>query len=373
MGEWQRFRLGNVASVFDGPHATPIKPENGPWYLNIASLQAGRLRLEESAHISEEDFPRWTRRIEPVPGDVLFSYETRLGEAAMMPEGIEACLGRRMALLRPNRGVVDPRFLLYAYLGPDFQETIRRQTVHGATVERLPISDMADWEIALPPLSEQRAIAEVLGALDDKIEANRRTISTIWSLAEGYFLKIAEHEDVASVPLGHVARLSYGKSLPAGTREPGRVPVFGSGGILGHHKSAMVQGPGVVVGRKGTAGAVHWSDSDFFPIDTTFYVESDLPMEFVYFALRSLGLDQMNFDSAVPGLNRNAALARSIPLPNTGVLATFGVLSRSLTQAIAATERENDLLATLRDTLLPELLSGELRVQDAQSLVGKAV
>ena len=96
--------IGAVAKVFDGPHATPKKTESGPWFLSISSLRNGRLVLEESAHLAEPDFEQWTRRVTPTTGDVLFSYETRLGEAALMPTGIRACLGRRMALMRP-RGV----------------------------------------------------------------------------------------------------------------------------------------------------------------------------------------------------------------------------------------------------------------------------
>src|SRR5664280_3618058 len=111
--KWEVRRIGDVAEVFDGPHATPHKTDAGPWFLSISSLQAGRLALEESAHLSEEDFARWTRRVTPQSGDVLFSYETRLGEAAIMPAGIRACLGRRMGLLRPW-DEINPRFLLYA-------------------------------------------------------------------------------------------------------------------------------------------------------------------------------------------------------------------------------------------------------------------
>ena len=133
-------------------------------------------------------------------------------------------------------------------------------------------------------------------------------------------------------------------------------------------------GPGVIVGRKGTAGAVHWCQSDFFPIDTTFYVQSDhLPMPFLYFVLRSLGLDRMNFDSAVPGLNRSAALARLVPTPNSEEIDSFAPVASSLTTMVAASERESALLAATRDAILPKLLSGELRVRDAETVVKGSV
>jgi type I restriction enzyme S subunit len=141
----QRLTFSDLGDIFDGPHATPKRQTEGPYFLNIASLDDGRLDLTQSDHVSREDFERWTKRITPQEGDLLFSYETRLGDAALMPAGIEACLGRRMALLRPNRERVDPRFLLYFYLSPAVRQIIDRRTIHGATVNRIGLSTiMAD-------------------------------------------------------------------------------------------------------------------------------------------------------------------------------------------------------------------------------------
>ncbi len=162
----------DLGQQFDGPHATPKRKTDGPYFLNISSLENGRLDLSKSDRLSEDEFVTWTRRVIPQSGDLLYSYETRLGEAALMPDGIKACLGRRMALLRPNPEVVDPKFLLYFYLGPQFQRTIQKHTITGATVPRLLLSEMPSWTVVIPPLEEQRGIAEVLGALDDKIAAN---------------------------------------------------------------------------------------------------------------------------------------------------------------------------------------------------------
>ena len=118
--------------------------------------------------------------------------------------------------------------------------------------------------------------------------------------------------------LGEFAPFRYGKSLPASKRNPsGRVPVLGSNGVVGHHDFALTDGPTVIIGRKGTAGAIHYSPVPCWPIDTTFFVTgSDAELvRFKYYALGALGLDGMNTDSAVPGLNRNAAHAREVRVP----------------------------------------------------------
>ncbi len=187
-GEWRERPIGELAEIFDGPHATPVKTESGPIFLGISNLAQGRLNLNDVEHLSEEDYDRWTRRVEPHAGDVVFSYETRLGEAAIIPPGLQCCLGRRMGLLRAKDGAVDARFLLYAYLGPQFQETLRSRTVHGSTVDRIPLINMPGFPLSVPTdIAEQRAIARILGTLDDKIELDRRISETLEAIARTLF------------------------------------------------------------------------------------------------------------------------------------------------------------------------------------------
>ena len=118
---WIDTPIGDVCEgIYDGPHATPKKANQGPIFLGIGSLVNGRLDLSDTDHLSEVDFSKWTRRVTPQEGDIVFSYETRLGEAARIPPGFRGCLGRRMALARPNPKLIDSQFLLYYYLSPVF-------------------------------------------------------------------------------------------------------------------------------------------------------------------------------------------------------------------------------------------------------------
>ncbi|MEG1347868.1 MAG: restriction endonuclease subunit S [Hafnia sp.] len=176
--------IGDIARVFDGPHATPKKISSGPYFLSISSLEKGRLDLTKSAFLSEEDFKKWTKRVTPEEGDLLFSYETRLGEAALMPAGVKACLGRRMGLLRFNKDKVLPEYVLYAYLSPAFQQTIKANTLRGATVDRLSISDFPDFPIRIPPLEEQEKVANLLGSIDKKIDLNNRINAELEAMAK---------------------------------------------------------------------------------------------------------------------------------------------------------------------------------------------
>jgi len=184
--------IGDVAKVFDGPHATPEKTASGPWFLSISSLQNGRLVLTDSAHLGEQDFAHWTRRVTPSAGDVLFSYETRLGEAAIMPDGVRACLGRRMALLRPRIDVLGPRTLLQSYLGESFQETIRQRAVHGATVDRIPLTELPAWPITVPERADR--LESLLGAIDDMAAQRERENETLAALRETLLPKLMSGE-----------------------------------------------------------------------------------------------------------------------------------------------------------------------------------
>lgn len=187
MRDWAKVAIGTVAEIFDGPHATPKTVDFGPIFLGIGALKDGRINLGETRHVTPEDFRTWTRRVKPRSGDVVFSYETRLGEAAMIPDGFECCLGRRMGLVRADRSRLDPRFFLYTYLSPNFQDFIRSRTIRGATVDRIALKEFPSFPVPLPSMNEQLAISSILGALDDKIDLNHRMNKTLEAMARTIF------------------------------------------------------------------------------------------------------------------------------------------------------------------------------------------
>lgn len=132
-------------------------------------------------------------------------------------------------------------------------------------------------------------------------------------------VKARKIEKWPMVDLGQACTFEYGKPLKEENRKGGEYPVFGSNGIVGYHNEYLVKGPLIVIGRKGTAGAVTYSEKSGFPIDTAFYVqlsdENKISLKFLYFLLRKLNLDKVNTQSGVPGLNRNDAYKIKIPLP----------------------------------------------------------
>lgn len=388
MGEWKTTTIGEIAEVYDGPHATPPKTQSGPWFLSISSLDNGRLNLAESAHISEADFERWTRRVTPREGDVLFSYETRLGEAALMPAGLRACLGRRMGLLRPKPDRVDSRFLLYAYLGPEFQEVIRQRAVHGATVDRIPLTELPNWPISIPSLREQRAIAAVLGALDDKIAASEWIAQTALELGTAIYAHRASTAPTwRSVSLADAAQW-YSGGTPR-TTEPaywnGHIPWISAISLkspwiddsprkltsLGAANGTRLVPPGAIIFvvrgsslkeefRIGIAQCEVAFGQDCKALVAADGIDHDL----LFHAIRHHTADILELvdETSIDAGRLATDLIEKllVRVPDTPSDATVDAL-KSLNQSAAAKQRESRTLAELRDTLLPKLMSGELR------------
>lgn len=169
-----------VLGFFDGPHATPKEVDHGPVFLGIRNVTPdGRLDLSDIRHVSEQDFPRWTKRVKPQLGDVVFSYEATLHRYALIPEGFEGCLGRRMALIRPDPDKLDARFLHFYLLSPGWRNQVDANVITGATVNRLPLTKVPGFAVEFPELTKQKEISVILAAYDDLIENNRRRIALL--------------------------------------------------------------------------------------------------------------------------------------------------------------------------------------------------
>jgi restriction endonuclease S subunit len=172
--------------------------------------------------------------------------------------------------------------------------------------------DIKKIKIPLPPLSVQQEIVA-------ELESYQKIIDGAKQVVENYKPRIDIDPSWQLVKLGEVISLEYGKPLKKEHRIKGEYPVFGSNGIVGWHKEYFVKGPFVIVGRKGTAGAVTYSEKSGYPIDTTFYIQiinkKNLALKFAYYQLSVMNLEKVNTQSGVPGLNRNDAYKKLFPLP----------------------------------------------------------
>lgn len=168
-------------------------------------------------------------------------------------------------------------------------------------------------------------------------------------------------------PMGGLVNLEYGESLPEHSRRAGPIPVVGSNGVVGYHDEALIKGPAIVIGRKGSVGQVSWIESDCFPIDTTFYVENKEPsknlMQFLHRLLQVSKLEHRGDPGAIPGLNRNEVHSLETAIPESPEQQKIAECLSSVDELIAAQARKLDALNTHKKGLMQQLFPREGETQ----------
>ena len=204
--KWEKVAIKSVCKgIYDGPHATPPVSDTGAIFLGISNFSNGRLDLSDIRFISENDLPRWTKRVTPQASDIVFSYEATLNLYAVIPDGFRGCLGRRMALIRVDEEKAYYKFLYYYFYSDAWRVVIQENTVLGATVDRIPLVKFPDFLIDLPPLVTQHRIADILSAYDNLIENNQKQIKLLEEAAQRLYkewfvdLRFPGYEDVKIV------------------------------------------------------------------------------------------------------------------------------------------------------------------------------
>lgn len=266
--------------------------------------------------------------------------------------------------------------------------------------------------VRVPPISQQRAIAHVLGTLDDKIELNGRMNETLEAMAGSIFKSWFVDFDpvhakvngaaaavgcpksvfdlfpqrflpskIGPIPKGwrvmswgDVATLEYGRALRGYDEKRGRYRVYGPNGPIGWSDRYLCPHAGVVIGRKGAYRGVHFSPVPFYVIDTAFYVEPKLGLDWrwAYYTLLRIGINEMDSGSAIPSTSREDFYRIPVCMPPVPIMEAYGSMVRQLFAKVEQNERMSAILAAIRDTLLPKLLSGEVRVKDTEKLVSAA-
>ena len=236
------------------------------------------------------------------------------------------------------------------------------------------------------PKEYQDRITDILAAYDKLIENNSRRIAILEEMAQSlyreWFVKFRfpgyDQCQMIDSPLGLIPEgwevetlkesmeLAYGKALKKADRKGGEVAVYGSGGIGGFHNTALVNGPCIIVGRKGNVGSIFWCEHDCWPIDTVFYVKSEHSKYYLYFNL--LHQTFHNSDAAVPGLNRESAYSNKLILPETEVVEKFDEIIDPMFSQLKNLRAKNENLRKQRDLLLPKLISGQVDLSQAEQV-----
>ena len=388
-------RFGECANLVRASTSPSLFPDSP--YVALEHIDQGTLTLNGHAFGRDAD----SQKTRFKKGDILFGkLRPYFRKAIIAP--FDGLCSTDIWAVRPQAGI-DRNFLFYWMASEDFVNRAT-DTSEGTRMPRAKWDIVSKFKIPKRSLEEQSEIGESLRALDDRIALLRETDATLEAIAQAMFKSWFvdfdpvhakqqgrapegmseataalfpdrfEESGLGLVPRGWKVELletfmelSYGKALKATERIVGEVPVYGSGGITGNHNESLVNGPSIVIGRKGTVGSLYWEDRPFFPIDTVFYVRSAMPMTYCFYLLQTLGLADMNTDAAVPGLNRNNVYRLKVPKAPEAVLSAFSDVVDVLRGSIFKNNQQAQTLATLRDTLLPRLISGQLRLPQAEA------
>ena len=365
---------GYTASASDDPSA-------GPKFLRITDIVPESINWATVPHCEIEDHKRDKFLLDE--GDIVVARTgATVGYAKQIwarPEG--ATFASYLVRFRPDPAKVDPCYLGQIIQSAAFKKWVK-SVAGGAAQPNANAKLLGSFDIELPNLDIQRSVADILKFFDDLIGNSRRRIEILEEMARLLYREWFVHfrfpgyedtelvdSDHGPIPrgwkarrLGEILELSYGKALRAGDRRGGPVAVYGSGGQVGWHDRALVTGPGIVVGRKGNVGSVYWSDRDFFPIDTTYYVESAFPLRFLDQLLRTLKF--IDSHAAVPGLSRDQAYGLVVAEPDGDLLSLYETAVRPMYGLRQILSDQTAVLRDARDLLLPRLVSGELDVSE---------
>lgn len=437
---WRWSRLEDVCTgVFDCPHSTPVLTEAGPFVVRSQDVRTGVFRPEQAAHVSDTTYQERIVRAEPRHSDLFFSREgTYFGIAAEVPWNTRVCLGQRMVLLRPDPAQMDCRFLR-CWLNSPIMVSYMNGFRDGSVAERLNMPTIRALPVLAGPVSEQRAIADVLGTLEDKVALNRRMNETLDAIARAIYKSwFVDFDPVRARPAsGQPTGMSaenaalfparFGQSelgdIPAGWRvcklaelaeitdclhskKPARIesgktllqlwnirddalldmsdPYYISSSDYAEWTSRMEATTGdCVITNVGRVGAVAQIPTGFKAalgrnmtgircLDDCAY-PTFLVQALTSSALRDEILLKTDSGTILDSLNvRNIPQLRLVR-PPTPLLEAFERKCRPMRARMENNIQESSTLATLRDTLLPKLLSGEIRVKQAEKAMETAL
>ncbi|KTC12188.1 hypothetical protein AO390_17900 [Pseudomonas marginalis ICMP 11289] len=356
-----RHRPRDAAHLYGGPYP----------FVQTGDVKHAGLYLNNYSQTYSEDGLAQSKQW-PI-GTLCITIAANIADTSIL--AIEACFPDSVIGFIADPEKADARYIKYLF---DAELKLKyKQFTQGAAQDNLSQGKLLSIRFKVPQdVADQKRIADFISAYDELVENNRRRIDLLEETARFLYkewfvyLRFPGHEHVANndgVPqgwakdkIGDFLTLSYGKALKADDRIEGAFPVYGSSGVVGSHHKSLVSGPAIIVGRKGNVGAVHWSQKDFWPIDTVYFISSEQSNLYLYYALQYAGF--INTDVAVPGLNRDMAYSRKLFRPADIVLNSFLEEVQPIRAQIEKLQEYNAKLESARDLLLPRLMNGDITV-----------
>jgi type I restriction enzyme S subunit len=372
MSEWKECKLIDISKHFAmGPFGSNIKAENfvesGVPVIRGTNMNTYKYVGGNFVFLTEEKADQ-LKSSNCFPGDLVFTHRGTLGQVGVIPKNnypryVISQSGMKVTV---NIDLVDTGFLFYFFKSEIGQhELLQHESQVGVPSISNPLTSLKSVNILLPPLAEQKAIAGVLSALDDKIDLLHRQNKTLEAMAEALFRQwFVEEADETweEGKLGDLVEVKYGKNHKS--LLDGNFPVYGSGGIMRYADKSLYDCESVLIPRKGSLNNVVYINEPFWVVDTMFYTIMRKPFiaKFIFEFVKNLNLSSMNVGSAVPSMTTEVLNNLPIQIPSDLIFKDFDIKLNPIYNKTKTNKAQIRSLEKLRDTLLPKLMSGEVRV-----------
>ena len=365
----ERIVIKEICEVYDGPHATPKKTVDGPVYLGIDAItDDGKINAKEFAHLSEEDYIKWTKRVTPQYGDIVFSYEATLGRYALIPKDFYGCLGRRLAIIRNVSKDIDTLWLYYYFLSPEWKQFIQSKIIKGSTVNRISVEDFPTYTVPNISIKVQRKIANILSKIDAKIALNNNINDNLSAMAYDIYM----HTFFSKKPnakLKDILTEAEKSAIQVGEAKTsnGEYPFFTSGATILKWNEPFVDGRNCFLNTGGNADVKFYVGKAAYSTDTWSISAKSEMSDYLYLMLFSIKpeLDQKFFQgTGLKHLQKPLLKDRPIYIPEKMELEGFNRQVMPMFDIISENTRENQQLTSLRDWLLPMLMNGQATISD---------
>ena len=391
MSEWKEKKLYEVCQkITDGSHYSPVAVIKGYPMLSVKDMREYDFDFSSCKNISNEDFCKM-RQNDCIPqvGDVLVAKDgSYLKEIFCCKEYRDIAILSSIAIFRPNQNIISPDFLCYLLKTPFIFNYISKNCVSGSALPRIVLKSFKDVCIPVPDLFTQSEIAGILSSLDAKIETNNKLNEKLEEMAQAIFKswfvdfepfkdKPFHETELGMIPEGwevknidHLYDIKYGNNLSTSEiKKSGQYPVYGANGVIGYYDVSNCNDYSVLITSRGNgSGDVYRTHSSkSYVTNNSFIVKpksnySWIELSYIYYSFLNINFKSYTNGSAQPQLTNKSIHNIDILLPTKKEIQNFCNLTMPIVYNIELLMRENARLASLRDTLLPRLMSGELIV-----------
>lgn len=394
--------------IIDCPHSTPKWQNEGIPVIRNYNLKNGKIDCKNLSFVSEEDYKERVRRAIPEESDIIISREAPMGVVGIVPKGFQCCLGQRLVLLKIDKSKCLPKYLLYTLMSEYVQLQIRRINQTGSIVSNLNISSLKELKILLHNFEEQRKIANILSAIDDKIQINNQINQELEAMAKtlyDYWFVQFDFPDQNGKPykssggkmvynselkreipegwgvekLEKIANITMGQS-PKGTsyNEVGEGMLFFQGSTdfgwrfpvarqYTTEPSRIAEEDDILLSVRAPVGTLNIADTRCCIGRGLAAINSKVGANsYIFNVMQDFKklFDMINSVGTTFGsITKDDLYSLQLVYPPTELLMEFDQLVKSFDREIKNRSRQNQELNQLRDWLLPMLMNGQVKVE----------